>query len=153
MITLIYPAGDFTAANIAIKLQALAYDKKIKVYIVPKHFGRKKVNVILNIINSNLIIFFIYDVDIIDVGTRDEIRYALAKRKKIISIIPTTVKWPFQASANIKLIKYQRSNPQTLINNIQGFITDYDASKTTAIFGIALVLLSLLMLALSKEKK
>ncbi len=120
MLTIIYPFGDYTAADIAIKLQALSSIQEQSVYVVPKHFGRREEAVIQNLSNSKVVLFIVFDSLAIDEKTEYEINFLKSKNIPIYAFIPED----FRLSTPIEqTYKYKQNNKNDLLSKIETFIS------------------------------
>ncbi|HTB32734.1 MAG TPA: hypothetical protein VK808_11940 [Bacteroidia bacterium] len=88
MISILYPEGDYEAADIALKAQSLSYSSNTNIYIVPKHYGRNEEAIYKNLGKAKLAIFIMYENGKIDANTIKELEYLTSKDVKIYSIIP-----------------------------------------------------------------
>lgn len=124
MITILYSESDYSAADIAIKVQAIAQGKGTKIYIVPKHYGRIEENVYKNLRKSTIVLFLAYDKTKIDNSTRKELEFLINKGKNIYSIIPVNMELPIiNKSQNIKIIQYHKKGKIEFVNEIKNILS------------------------------
>jgi hypothetical protein len=157
MLTILYPEGDYTSADIAIRTQALAQGQPV--YVVPKHYGRNEATVFKKLAKSNDILFIAYDKMTIDEHTAQEIQFLLEKGKTIHAIIPDTL---VGISPKTKIYTFSKTNKSDFAKAIQTFInctkpshdvtTSKSASKNTILTLVGVLLLSILFLSLANVK-
>ena len=92
MLTILYPKEDYTSADIALRVQALAQSQNQKVYTVPKHYGRNSEAVFAKLSKSSAVLFIVHDQEQIDQDTQAELEFLLQKGKTIHAIVPESLK-------------------------------------------------------------
>lgn len=88
MITFIYPKDDWTAAEIVVKMQALAASQNIKVYSPPKNTRRDEQEIAMKLAKTKYSIFLAYDVHAIDEYTTWELKFLSERKTEIYSVVP-----------------------------------------------------------------
>ena len=88
MITFVYPKDDWKAAEIAVKIQALAASQNIKVYSTPKNVRRDDQEIAKNLAKTKYAIFLAYDAEVVDVDTGWELKYLIDRNIEIHSVVP-----------------------------------------------------------------
>ncbi|MEJ0057676.1 MAG: hypothetical protein WDN75_19740 [Bacteroidota bacterium] len=111
MISILYPEGDYTSADIAIKLQSLAQAQAGQIFIVPKHFGRNDENVYKNLGSSETAILLSHDKFTLDDATKKELVFLLNNKAKIYSIAPVQSKRSLDLPVGISSHFYDQSEP------------------------------------------
>ena len=119
MLTIIYPKEDYTSADIAIRVQALAQGQGQKIYVVPKHYGRNEENVFAKLSKATSILFIAHDKLNIDQNTEKELSFLSSKGKKVHYIVPTDMNLTTDSTY---IHKYLNNNKMDFANAIQGFI-------------------------------
>jgi hypothetical protein len=125
MLTILYPEGDYTSADIAIRTQALAQGQPV--YVVPKHYGRNEATVFKKLAKSNDVLFIAYDKTLIDEHTAQEIQFLLEKGKTIHAIIPDTL---VGISPKTKIYTFSKTNKSDFAQAIQTFMDSAKSSHT-----------------------
>lgn len=123
-ITLIYPKDDYDAANVAIKVQALAQSRGQKIYVVPKHYGRSKTEVEKNLSNTSVALFISQSETPIDKATIDELKYLMENKIKIIGFLPHGVGLPKGLEGYIQLKRYDNTDANSLRVTLLSFLTE-----------------------------
>jgi len=115
-IGIIHPERDWTAADVAIKIQAIAFSANIDCFISPKHTIRNDNKVLLSLKKCSYILFLSHDIKNPDEVTIKELKYL--KNKPIIAI----VKKPFKKLENVtfkNIIEYETTkNPFEYLKKI-----------------------------------
>lgn len=161
MITILYPEGDFTSADIAIKLQALAQVQSEQVFIVPKHFGRNSENVYKNLGTSKTALLLLHDKVTLDTDTKKEIEFLISKGAIIYSIAPIEAKNSLILPQKVSSHYYDRLKSGDFLNTVQSIVTDLQKRKKDTIsfgdeFGGILIVMALIILiiaAFQNDKK
>ncbi len=159
MTTIIYPFQDFYAADIAVKVQALAAGQNKKISVIPKHYGRLQNNVDKMLNDTELVLFLAHDVYNIDENTQYELEELIRQKKDVIAIIPYGMSEWFLPTYKdfFTIYPYNNLDTNSFINTINSVIQDImertkakDNSNT--IVGIAAIIaLSLLLLGATKD--
>jgi hypothetical protein len=162
MISILYPKEDFTSADIAIKLQALAQEQSEQIFIVPKHFGRNEENVYKKLSESNTALLLLHDKLALDDATRKEVNFLLKKGATIYSIAPNEAKSSLNLSKKKKVSShyYDRFKSGDFLKTVQDIINHLnmrkEAKSSDNDLGIILLVLALIILviaAFSNDKK
>lgn len=122
MISIIYPQGDFEAADIAIKTQALAQSSGKKIYIVPKHFGRNHDAVFQNLSKTTTALFLAFEKFDLDDDTQSELEYLLGRRVQVFGVIPDTMDFPFFDEDSFEIVTYPQHGKWQAIAKISDVI-------------------------------
>jgi hypothetical protein len=160
MISILYPEGDFTSADIAIKLQALALAQSEQIFIVPKHFGRNDENVYKNLGASKTAILLLHDKMALDAGTKKEVDYLISIGAIIYSIAPIEASKSLRLPPKVSSHFYDRMKSGDFLNTVQNIITDLKKQKDTIPLGddfggilLVMALIILVIAAFSNDKK
>jgi len=160
MISILYPEGDFTSADIAIKLQALAQVQSEQIFIVPKHFGRNSENVYKNLDASKTALLLLHDKIALDVDTKKEIEFLISKGAIIYSIAPIEAKKSLMLPQKVSSHYYDRLKSGDFLNTVQSIVTDLQKRKDTVSLGddfggilIVMALIILIIAAFQNDKK
>ncbi|MBX2957225.1 MAG: hypothetical protein KF846_13765 [Cyclobacteriaceae bacterium] len=160
MISILYPEGDFTSADIAIKLQALAQAQSEQIFIVPKHFGRNDENVFKNLSASKTALLLLHDKVALDGATKKEVEFLINKGAVIYSIAPIEAKSSLILPQKVSSHYYDRHKSGDFLNTVQSIVTDLQRRKDTISldndFGGILLVMALIILviaAFSNDKK
>jgi len=156
-IGIIYSEKDWTAADIALKIQAIAFSKDIDCFISPKHTVRNDDKVLLSLRKCSHILFLSHDIKNPDEITVKELNYL--KDKPIIAI----VKKPFKKLENItfkNIIEYETSKNaieylKKLIDNVsknQKSIKIKKEENNVLLLGLTALLLLLLVGSTNNKK-
>jgi len=148
MISILYPKDDFDAANVAVKVQALAQSKNQKVYVVPKHYGRNKAEIQMNLSKTKTALFIIQTAEKVDRGTIDELNLLMEYKAQIVGFIPHNVRLTSKLSSYINLQKYNRGDSNSLKSSMMNFISSKqtnDETKNSILIVIGLVVLLILL--------
>jgi coenzyme F420-reducing hydrogenase delta subunit len=153
MLTILYPEGDYTSADIAIRTQALAQGQSV--YVVPKHYGRNEETVFKKLQKSKDVLFIAYDKMTLDAHTTQEIQFLLEKGKTIHAIIPDAL---LGMSPRAKIYTFSKTNKsdfaqaiQTFMNSVKPLhpaITSKQSKDDAFLALIGVLLLSILFLSL-----
>ncbi|WP_421890517.1 hypothetical protein [Marinoscillum sp.] len=146
MITIIYPKDDFDAANVAVKVQALAQSRNQKLYVVPKHFGRNEISVEQNLKKSSVILLIAQSASAFDEQTLSELRLLQNLNKKIVGFIPVDLGLPQEIERNITLKRYHKGDSTALRKEIVTYLTEVQAKQDAGGFLIVLGLILFLFL-------
>ncbi len=153
MITVLYPSDDFDAANVAVKVQALAQSRNQRVYVVPKHFGRNKTDIQKNLKNSTVVLFIAQSAETIDNGTIEELKFLQSINKKIVGFIPFDLELPSSVEQHFSsLERYHRGNSSDLRNIVLSYLTKVQKNQDSGGFLIVLgLILFLFLLAFNSD--
>jgi hypothetical protein len=158
MIAFLYPKEDWTAAEIALKIQAVAASQDIEVYSVPKFQKNRKELIFQRLSKTSQAIFLAYDVKSIDEDTQDHLMFLKEKKKPVYFIIPKDMENTVGAlgfAQNIRL--YDPADKMAIIPITESLLEDLknDANREGMAVFIVLVgiLLMILFLVLSTSKE
>lgn len=170
-IAILYPKNDWTAADTALRLDAIASFKNLNGFIVPKYPNRDDESLIPKLGRSKYAIFLMFDKNILDTTTKQDISFLLERGAKVYCIIPHTSLNYFKNifaqhashsnNKNIVIISYYKGSKTDLENSINDILEEIKKKeekvhKANRDMVMALVLTGLLLLvlsALSKNKK
>lgn len=152
MISIIYPKDDFDAANVAVKVQALAQSRNQKVYVVPKHYGRNQTEIEKNLKKTSVLLFIAQSASEIDQSTIDEINILISKNKKVVGFLPDDLTIPNKLESSIILKKYHKGDTSELRNIVLEYLSEIQKNQNSN--GLLIVLgliLFLFLLAFSTD--
>jgi hypothetical protein len=154
MLTILYSEGDYTAADIAIRVQALAQGQGQQIYVSPKHFGRNEESVKKALSKSKNALFIAFDKTSIDAKTIQEINYLHALPCKIYAIVPSEMALP---KIPMEVYKFQSKSFSNFTDVVQRFIQKLNENKNTKnnqfLIGTGILILSVLLLSLLDNEK
>ncbi len=126
MITIIYPFKDYTSADIAIKLQALASGENQKIYVVPKHFGRIEERVYKELDKTDVALLIVFDEKQLDQMTIDELQYLKSKKVPIFAFMPNYLTINDE---QITSYKYKPFDKNDILKKLYDFISNLSKEK------------------------
>jgi hypothetical protein len=160
MISILYPEGDFTSADIAIKLQALGQVQSEQIFIVPKHFGRNSENVHKNLNSSRTALLLLHDKIALDAETKKEIEFLIAKGATIYCIAPIEAKKALMLSQKVSSHFYNRQKSGDFLNTVQSIVSDLQKRKDKISLGddfggilMVMAFIILIIAAFQNDKK
>ena len=130
MITFLYPRDDWKAAEIAVKIQALAASQNVKVYSTPKNVRRNEQEIAKKLAKTKYAFFVSYDADFIDSDTSWELRYLGDLGIEIYYVVPHVFVSKLQGlgiSQNIYTYSYGDSTE--LIDSVKQLIRHLEAKS------------------------
>lgn len=159
MIILLYPEKDYTSADIAIKVQALAagQNKAKNIYVIPKHYGRNENEIQKKMDKAKEVLLLAYDKLKLDDGTTKELDYLLDRGVKVHAIVPSEAELP--NTPLIERYNYAHKDRKAFtetINTMVGYLSkqaaeelrDSTHKKTTELMVVAMALvLSIVLLS------
>ena len=158
MIAFLYPKEDWTAAEIALKIQAVAASQDIEVYSVPKFQKNRKELIFQRLSKTSQAIFLAYDVKSLDEDTQDHLIFLKEKKKPVYFIIPKDMENTVKAlgfAENIRV--YNPADRMAIIPITESLLEDLknDANREGMAVFVVLVgmLLMILFLVLSASKE
>ena len=158
MLTIMYPENDYTSADIAIRVQALAQGQGQKVYVVPKHLGRNEENIFKNLKKTDTVLFIAYDKTQIDASTFEELAWLTKNNKLIHAIIPDNM--VMDLGQNLRTYTYSQNIQSDFavgINRFVGQLQNEQVKKVTKndniLILVGLLVLSILFLSLVNDGK
>jgi len=153
MISITYPHGDYSSADLAIKLQALAQTNSQKIYVVPKHFGRDKTNIYKNLENTNAALLLLHDKLGLDKPTKDEVVYLVKKKAVVYSIAPIETRKHLKLPNGVTSFYYDQAKSGDFLKTVQKIISDLEKVKKEKSnddnLGGLLLLMALVILVIS----
>ncbi|GAB4340884.1 MAG: hypothetical protein OHK0038_20430 [Flammeovirgaceae bacterium] len=156
MLTILYSEGDYTAADIAIRVQALAQGQGQQLYVSPKHFGRNEESVKKALSKSKNALFIAFDKTTIDDKTLQEIKYLQSIPCKIYAIVPMEMTLP---NIPMDVYKFQSKNFSNFVEVVQNFIKHLSENNSKSpknnqlLIGTGILILSILLLSLFDNEK
>lgn len=153
-IAILYSEKDWTASEIALKIQSLAFSNDLECYISPKHFKRDDNKVASILKKCNYVIFISHDIDTPDIITQNELE--LVKDKFVLGIIKKSFKHKyiftqkFIYSDKLDAIGYIKNEIANL-NHKSRSGKKHKESDTILLLGLT-ALLFILLLGLSGSK-
>jgi hypothetical protein len=156
-IAIIFSEKDWTASEIALKIQSLAYTNDLDCYISPKHISRDDHKVATVLKKCQYVIFIAHDINNPDPLTKKELE--LVKDKYILGIVMSSFKFNFQFSQTFvysskqDAIRYIKEQLEKIKHkNVKG--KKHKESDTVLILGLtALLIILLIGLGGSKIKR
>jgi hypothetical protein len=126
MISILYNANDFEAASIALKVQSLSQNQPVRIYIVPKHYGRNESEVFENLKDSRAAIFLSFDIHELDGDTGRELDFLKKNGVVVKYIVPTTFNIPILQAAQRDVYSFvaHKNNVADVVNNLSSTIAD-----------------------------
>lgn len=144
MITILYPKDDFDAANVAVKVQALAQSRNQKIYVVPKHYGRNRTEIQESLKKSSVALLIAQSANEIDQDTLNELKILIDYKKKVIGFIPDKLSLTKSIENSITLEKYHKGDSNELRSGIINYLArvqkNQDASSILVVLGLILFL-------------
>jgi len=111
MITFLYPKDDWTAAEIVMKIQALAASQGYNVYSTPKNTKRNIDEINMKLSKTEYAIFMAVDVNKIDEDTQTELEILSKTAKRICYLVPYGFKLKNIKRNNIYRFKHDKEKP------------------------------------------
>ena len=137
MITFVYPRDDWKAAEIAVKLQALAASQNIKVYSTPKNVRRDDEEIAKKLAKTKYAIFIAYDADAIDTNTIWELESLLGLGIEIYSVVPHVFVSELQRlGISQNIYPYSYGGSTELINSVKQLVTHLEEKSKTSEYTI-----------------
>ena len=128
MISIIYCERDFEAASIALKVQSLSQNQPIRIYIVPKHYGRNIEEVNKNLLQTTIAVFLCHDLGVIDGTTKNELQLLRANNIPIKYIVPSNYAFPgFEWEiSNQSIYRYsaQAADAESIVRDISATLNE-----------------------------
>jgi hypothetical protein len=157
MIAFLYPKEDWTAAEIALKIQAVAASQDIEVYSVPKFQKNRKELIFQRLSKTSQAIFLACDVKTIDEDTQDQLMFLKEKKKPVYFIVPKDMENTVTALGFTETIRlYDPADKMAIIQITEKLLQDLkkDANEGLAVFIVLVgMLLLILFLVLSASKE
>jgi len=149
MIAFLYPKEDWTAAEIALKVQAVAASQEIEVYSVPKFQKNRKEQIFEKLSKSTQAMFLAYDVKVIDEDTREELKFLKDKGKPVYFILPKGMNGEAKALGFSEHIRtYDPENKMAIIQITERLLEDLKKDVNAEGLAVFIVLVGLLLLIL-----
>ncbi len=144
MITFIYPEGDWTAAEVAIKIQALASSQGHKVYSPPKVGKRDEEDIGRRLSRSKYAILVAYDSPSLDPSTKWELETLSSNNATIYSVVPHSMRVELEAlGVRNNLKSYDFDDIDHFIQAAEAIMDDIRSQQSSGTGGELLVLLLL----------
>lgn len=119
MLSILYPKEDYTAADVAIRVQALAAGEDHKLYVVPRHFGRQQEQVQKNLHKTTAALLIACDQTRLDESCKQEIDFLIEKKKRIIGVVPANFEL---LPVGIEIYNYTQGNAKSFADTVQHFV-------------------------------
>lgn len=132
MISILYSAQDYEAASIALKLQSLSHGQAVRVYIVPKHYGRNEAGIAQNLNKTQAALFLAYETTCVDDATLNELAILRHRGVPIRYVLPVSFnpgQIPAEASEVFRYHANSMSN-ETLLRDLSQTITSLNMQVT-----------------------
>lgn len=141
MLTILYPKEDFTAADIAVRLNALVIGStdNQEVYIVPKHFGRNPEDVLRRLRKTKSAIFIAFDKEKIDRETQSDLEEIFRLGIKTYALVPKEMKVSAKLKENLRIHEYSKTSPKSLQNASSDLLKDINTRETSVVGGLLAV--------------
>ncbi|SEH08202.1 hypothetical protein [Candidatus Venteria ishoeyi] len=117
MLTIFYPKDDFTAADIAVRVQALAAGEGQSIQVLAKHFGRNEEQISQQLQQTQAALFIACDALIIDEKSKFEMQTLIQKGIKPVCLIPPDFKGLLSATESIHYTKGNLDNLAVMAQN------------------------------------
>ena len=128
MISIVYCERDFEAAGIALKVQSLSQNQPVRIYIVPKHYGRNQEEIQRNLLQTTVAVFLAHDVGTLDAATKSELDFLVDAGIPIKYIVPSNYRFlGFNRSIdNGSVYRYaaQKSDADTIVEDIAATLNE-----------------------------
>lgn len=161
VIIFVYPKEDWTAAEMAMKMQAFAASQDIDVYFPPKAGRRNEELIARKLSKGKYAIFLAHDKTELDDDTKWEINYLKKRGTPLYSIVPDNMVNNIKNFGIINNIyEYDANNPEELKNALEKLLRKIKASSSDSDAGALLTFLAvvglgifLIWLLLGKEER
>jgi hypothetical protein len=149
MIAFLYPKEDWTAAEIALKVQAVAASQDIDVYSVPKFQKNRKEQIFQKLSKVSQAIFLARDVKLIDEDTQEQLKFLKEKNTPVYFILPKEMENEAGALGFSKNIRtYDPSDKMAIIPITEHLLEDLKKETNAEGMAVFVVLVGLLLLIL-----
>jgi len=122
MITLIYPEGDWTAAEVVIKMQALAASQGYKVYVTPKNTRRDEEHIKLQLRKTVYAIFTAIDKRDVDENSLWELKFLHKNDVVIYYAVPGGFHLPEGLYKRKNVFYFSRDDPEEIIKSLDDIL-------------------------------
>jgi hypothetical protein len=158
MIAFLYPKEDWTAAEIALKVQAVAASQNLEVYSVPKFQKNRNDQIFQKLSKATQAIFLARDVKLVDADTQEHLKFLKEKGKPVYFILPTGMEAEARGLGFVKDIRtYNPEDKMAIIPIVEQLLgelkNDTNAEGAAAFIVLVGLLLLILFLALSASKE
>lgn len=121
MLTIFYPKEDYTAADVAVRVQALAAGENQTVQVITKHIRRNQKQVTQQLRQTTAALFIACDRLELDEKSQQELADLQYKNCKIICVVPQDfVELP--KSPNIERYTYTQGDTGSFAETVQKFV-------------------------------
>ena len=149
MIAFLYPKEDWTAADISLKVQAIAASQNVEVYSVPKFQKNRKEQIFQRLSKASQVIFLAHDIEHIDEDTREQLCYIKEKKIRTFFIVPPVMEPEIRKLGFHRDIKtYDPKEKVALLNITNALIDELKKNSNAEGMAVFLVLLGLLVMIL-----
>ena len=122
MLSILYPKEDYTAADVAVRVQALAAGEGQKIQVIAKHFGRNPLEVEKQLKRTKIALFIACDQVKLDDNSQQELDILLKKHCKIICIVPQKFESLPENEDNIEKYTYTQGDARSFADTAQNFV-------------------------------
>ncbi len=129
MLSILYPKEDYTAADVAVRVQALAAGEGQKIQVVPKHFGRNPQQVEKQLKQTAAALFIACDKLKLDADSKQELAVLQEKKRKIICVVPQRFAGLPKDDADLERHAYTRGNAKSFTDTVQSFVKKLETSQ------------------------
>jgi hypothetical protein len=149
MIAFLYPKEDWTAADVALKVQAVAASQDIEVYSVPKFQKNRKDQIFQRLFKVSQAIFLARDVKVIDADTQEQLQILRGRSIPVYFILPIGMEKEVSALGFLNTIKtYDPEDKMAIIHITEHLLEDLKKNAETDGMTVFIVLVGLLLLIL-----
>ena len=149
MIAFLYPKEDWTAAEIALKVQAVAASQEVEVYSVPKFQKNRREQIFQRLSKASRAIFLAYDVKTIDEDTREQLEFLKEKQKAVYFIIPKGMENNVRGLGFYENIRqYDPGERMAIIPITEKLLVDLKKNANAEGLAVFIVLVGMLLLVL-----
>jgi hypothetical protein len=127
MLSILYPKEDYTAADVAIRVQALAAGEGHKLHVVPRHFGRQEEQAQKNLHKTTAGLLIACDKARLDETSKKDIGFLIEKKKRIIAVVPANFE-PLPES--IETYRYTQGSAKSFADTVQHFVEQLKQAPT-----------------------
>jgi hypothetical protein len=149
MIAILYPKDDYTAADIGVKINALALNQKSKIYVVPKHYGRNQQSIYANLKKAKEPLLLMHDTTTLDSETAEELNFLLQNQVAVNAIIPQKSNLGLAPRNFNGIHEYDPKDPNGFLKPINEYLTSIGKQNTNKNTGVVLGLLAIILLGIA----
>ncbi len=127
MLSILYPQGDYAAADVAVRVQALAAGENQTIQVIAKHFGRNSDQVDKQLNQTTAALFIACDQLDLDENSRKELAILQQKPCKIICVVPQNFVFP--DDKNLERYTYTQGDTDSFAETVQKFVDELKQSR------------------------